>query len=156
MYQRRSGFVFTFYEQYVDVVYQLTVRMCIAVPFVALASWLFLVSPWAAVLMTSMLVAVLLEVLGFLYFLNLKINGVCVVNLVMSIGFSVEFTAHIARVFMMSRGSSDERAQNALRVMFIPTVNGAISTLLGVLPMGFANFPYFKLYFFNQYFLPTA
>ena len=48
-----------------------------------------------------------------------QINGVCMVNLIMSIGFSVEFTAHITRAFMMATGTRRERARTALRVMFM-------------------------------------
>jgi len=148
-----SGFVFNFYEQYVSVESSLASSLWQVALAVFIVSHLFLFHPGAVFIMCSVIAFVVIEVYGFLEFVGLKVNGVCVVNLVMAVGVSVEFTAHITRIFMTAKGTRDERAKKALTTMFAPTLNGALSTFIGVLPMGFAQFPYFQLYFFRQYVL---
>eukprot|EP00808_Paulinella_micropora_P010560 g46110.t1 len=90
-------------------------------------------------------------VMGFLSWLGLKLNGVSVVNMVMAVGVSVEFTAHITRLFMVTPGSNVARAVSALSRMFFPICLGVLSTFIGILPLAFADFGYFRLYFFQQY-----
>jgi len=69
----------------------------------------------------------------------------------MGVGVSVEFCAHIMRFFMVFTGARHDRANQALRLMAYPIINGCITTFIGVFPMAFAKFPYFTLYFFYQY-----
>jgi len=92
-----------------------------------------------------------MQVFGYLEWFGLKLNGVSVVNIVMAVGVSVEFTAHIARAFMIASGSRRERASEAVLALGFPVLAGGFSTFLGVVAMAFAFFPYFRLYFFGMY-----
>lgn len=147
-----GGLSIDLYEQYVLVNQRLLTGLSSAAIGVLLASFTLLLHPSAVLLMGGVIAMTTFEVYGCLSFLSLKVNGVCVVNLVMCLGVSVEFTAHIVRAYMVSgRHSRQERASEAIQVMFTPTANSLVSTFLGILPMGFASFPYFRLYFFQQY-----
>jgi patched 1 protein len=148
-----GGFVFDFYEQYLNVNEYLFTNLLYVLIGVFFASFFFLFHGITTFLMMLCIMCTIFQIYGFLAFSGLKINGVCVVNLVMGVGVSVEFTAHIARVFMIVAGTRMERAIKALETMFFPIVLGAISTFIGNFPMYFANFPYFRLYFFNMYVL---
>ena len=66
---------------------------------------------------------------------------------------SVEFTAHTTRSFMLAVGTRSERVQEALDAMFVPILSGSFSTFLGISALAFAEFPYFRIYFFYMYML---
>jgi len=145
-----SGFVFDLYEQYVNVRKYLGQQLGFISIGIICISWIFLLHPGMVAIMMAVIVVITVEIYGVLYFFNIKLNGVCVINIVFSLGMSVEFTAHISRLFMVIPGTRAERAQAAMAKMIFPLCFSATSTILGVLPLNFAKFPYFILYFFNQ------
>jgi hypothetical protein len=56
--------------------------------------------------------------LGMMYLWNIELNAVSLVNLVMSVGISLEFCAHICRDFVLSSQRSRlKRAEHALADM---------------------------------------
>lgn len=56
--------------------------------------------------------------IGMMYLWNIELNAVSLVNLVMSIGISLEFCAHISRDFVLSTQRSRlKRAEHALADM---------------------------------------
>lgn len=61
---------------------------------------------------------IIVNMFGAMYLLNITLNAVSLVNLVMAVGISVEFCAHLARDFAISlEGSRVKRAQHALAYM---------------------------------------
>ena len=53
-----------------------------------------------------------------MYIWNIEMNAISLVNLVMSVGISLEFCAHICRDFILSaKGSRLKRAEKALAYM---------------------------------------
>jgi len=150
-----SGFIYALYEQYLDVNHYLI--MCLIYVGIGVFGSLFALiwHPGAVLIAFGVIVKTIVEVYGFLFWLGLKVNGVCVVNMVMGVGVSVEFVAHVVRTFMITEGTRLERGQETFRVMFAPMLSGGFSTFLSVFFMAFAKFPYFRLYFFNMYVLIT-
>jgi hypothetical protein len=146
-----SGFLYDLYEQYVNVNKYLAQQMGYLCITVACGSFLFLLHPGATLILLAVVAIITAEVYGYQYFFDLKMNGVCVVNLVFSIGNSVECTAHVIRMFMTLPGTRMERSQVSLARMLYPLIFSALSNFLGVLPLLFAKFPYFVLYFFYQF-----
>ncbi len=58
------------------------------------------------------------DMLGMMYLWNIELNAVSLVNLVMSVGISLEFCAHICRDFVLSTQRSRlKRAEHALADM---------------------------------------
>lgn len=54
---------------------------------------------------------ILIDLMGVMAIWDIPLNAVSVVNLVMSIGISVEFCIHIAVMFMRTKGTRDQRTQ---------------------------------------------
>jgi Niemann-Pick C1 protein len=55
---------------------------------------------------------------AIMYIWNIELNAISLVNLVMSVGISLEFCAHICRDFILSaKGSRLKRAEQALAYM---------------------------------------
>lgn len=123
--------------------------MCLAL--ITVVSFLFLFHPSAVAIVTIMIGITVIEILGFFSHIGLKANGPAAMNLILAVGLCVEFNAHIARHYVTSRGSRQDRAHAALAVMGGPVLLGAVSTFLGVAFLAAAKFPYFVLYFFNMY-----
>eukprot|EP00456_Euglypha_rotunda_P064307 TRINITY_DN5470_c0_g1_i18.p1 TRINITY_DN5470_c0_g1~~TRINITY_DN5470_c0_g1_i18.p1 ORF type:complete len:858 (+),score=99.71 TRINITY_DN5470_c0_g1_i18:213-2576(+) len=146
-----GGFLFDLYEQYVNVQHELTSNLGYTVIGVLGISFCFLLHPAAVFINVCMISLTLAECYGFLALFHLKLNGVSVVNLILAIGLIVVPTEHITRVFMVTNGTTSDRAKTALAKMVFPMLFSTISTFLGELPMEFAKFPYFRLYFFYQY-----
>jgi len=60
----------------------------------------------------------------------------------------VEFTAHVVFAFLTALGSRNERMAAAVDQVFVPVIHGALSTLLGILMLGFSQFEFVFKYFF--------
>jgi Patched family len=88
-----------------------------------------------------------------------KLNGFSLANLIIAIGLSVEFTAHVAREFLLQTGSRTQRVQQALVVrrvqsspsqlwwcfclpqeLFAPVTYGALCSFLPLIPLAFAKY----------------
>lgn len=148
-----AGFVFDMYEQYLGLKSVLVENLLWAGLGIAVVSCLFLFHPGAVLILVGVMAVILFEIYGLLHAFELKMNGVAIVNLIVAIGVSVEFTAHVVRAFMTSRGARHERAAEALAIMLVPVSAGAASTLLGVSVLAFAAFPYYVLYYFRMFVL---
>jgi len=118
---------------------------------VALCLFTFLYNPLAVAILLFVIAIITTEVYGYLWWFGLELNGVSVVNVIMGVGLSVEFTAHFCRFFMVFTGTRTQRANQSLRLIVFPVINATLTTFIGVFPMAFAKFPYFTLYFFYQY-----
>ena len=72
----------------------------------------------------------------------------------MSVGISVEFSAHLALAFLDAtdaRAGGSNRADavdSALEQLLAPVLDGGVSTLLGLLMLGFSEFAFVRKYFF--------
>jgi len=130
---------------------------------VMVAGLLFLIHPLAACVVLLVEVVMVIEVYGFVNWADLHMNGVLTLNMLVSVGLTMEFAAHIARAFMMAPAKPGEkigiphalqgqiRMKKALREMFTPVTLTAITTFIGVAPIASASFPYFRDYYFTLY-----
>ena len=59
-------------------------------------------------------------------------------------------------VASMSHAGPWRRASAAVRSLGAATVNGAVTTFLGVMPIAFSYYKYFVVYFFTQYVIILA
>jgi predicted RND superfamily exporter protein len=78
-------------------------------------------------------------VIGWLALCGSELDPISAVTLLMSIGFSVNFTAHVTyRFFKSGETIKDrkERVQRSLHMIVWPSMQSAISTFLGVCMMG--------------------
>jgi Niemann-Pick C1 protein len=62
------------------------------------------IDPWSAMIIVVTILMILINLLGLMYWWSIDFNAISVVNLVMSVGLSVEFCSHIVRGFVVSEG----------------------------------------------------
>eukprot|EP00918_Siedleckia_nematoides_P105171 GHVU01229669.1.p1 GENE.GHVU01229669.1~~GHVU01229669.1.p1 ORF type:complete len:277 (+),score=68.82 GHVU01229669.1:1-831(+) len=71
-----------------------------------------------------------------MYFAGVQLNILTMILLILSIGFSVDYTVHMAHTFAHCLGAShDLRVIETLVLMGNPVTHGAVSTWLGILVM---------------------
>jgi patched 1 protein len=143
-----SGIAFTFWEQYLDLNWNLVKAISVISIAVFIVVSIMLFSPWAAACILLILLMMTVELAGFISFCNIKLNPVSAVSLITAVGIGVEFTAHVVFSFITAPGSRDERMAQAVDQVFVPVLHGALSTLLGIIMLGFSDFDFVVKYFF--------
>lgn len=99
------------------------------------------------------LVSILFNILSVMYWWDISLNAVSLVNLVMSIGISVEFCSHILHHYCTnSRSSSKLRAQNALAKMGSSVFSGiALTKFVGIVVLANSKSQIFQIFYFRMY-----
>lgn len=109
----------------------------------------FLCSLWVA----FSIISIELGVAGYMALWDVNLDSISMVNLIMCIGYSVDFTAHICYAYMTSKSnSSKERVRESLYSLGWPIFQGAVSTILGCIALLLAG-SYIFLVFFKMIFL---
>jgi len=105
------------------------------------------VSAFSAILS---IVSTLTGCLGFMSIWGIVLDGITLINLIMCIGFSVDFSAHFCYHYIDKKSKSesdDEIVERTLLSVWKPVLQGAISTLLGVVGMLYAPATSFVIFF---------
>ncbi|XP_017286792.1 protein patched homolog 1 [Kryptolebias marmoratus] len=143
-----NGYPFLFWEQYVSLRHWLLLSISVVLACTFLVCGLFLLNPWTAGIIVLVLSLMTVELFGFMGLMGIKLSAVPVVILIASVGIGVEFTVHVALAFLTAIGDRHKRAVLALEHMFAPVLDGAFSTLLGVLMLAGSEFDFIVRYFF--------
>ncbi|XP_048383214.1 protein patched homolog 1 isoform X1 [Stegostoma tigrinum] len=143
-----NGYPFLFWEQYVGLRHWLLLAISVVLACTFLACALFLLNPWTAGIIVLILALMTVELFGMMGLIGIKLSAVPVVILIASVGIGVEFTVHVALAFLTAIGDKNRRAVLALEHMFAPVLDGAVSTLLGVLMLAGSEFDFIVRYFF--------
>ncbi|XP_053399173.1 patched domain-containing protein 3-like [Mercenaria mercenaria] len=141
---------FLFYEQYVIILSQTLQTLGIAVAMVFFITFIFMPHPLLLLYITTTVAMITVGIFGSLPFLDLTLSSITMIHIIMSIGFSVDFAAHICHGYMISKGKDrNERMKEGLRRSGTPIFHGAISSILGVIILAAAKsyifFSFFKV-----------
>ncbi|XP_019086605.1 PREDICTED: Niemann-Pick C1 protein-like isoform X3 [Camelina sativa] len=143
---------YIFFEQYLDIWRVALTNLAIAIGAIFVVCLLITSSAWSSAIIVLVLVMILLDLMGMMVILGIQLNAVSVVNLIMSIGISVEFCVHISHAFLMSSGNREQRAREALETMGASVFSGiTLTKLVGVIVLCFARSEIFVVYYFQMY-----
>ncbi|XP_025022430.1 protein patched homolog 1 [Python bivittatus] len=143
-----NGYPFLFWEQYISLRHWLLLSISVVLACTFLVCALILLNPWTAGIIVVVLALMTVELFGMMGLIGIKLSAVPVVILIASVGIGVEFTVHIALAFLTAIGDKNRRTVLALEHMFAPVLDGAVSTLLGVLMLAGSEFDFIVRYFF--------
>uniref|UniRef100_A0A8C0AUB8 Patched 2 n=1 Tax=Buteo japonicus TaxID=224669 RepID=A0A8C0AUB8_9AVES len=143
-----SGYPFLFWEQYIGLRHWFLLAISILLACTFLVCALLLLNPWTAGIIVSILAMMAVELFGIMGLMGIKLSAIPVVILIASVGIGVEFTVHVALGFLTAAGSRNVRSAAALEHTFAPVMDGAVSTLLGVLMLAGSEFDFIMRYFF--------
>lgn len=139
---------FIYYEHYLSIMKNTLLAVGIAVIgmlFIALA---FIPHPISITCVLLTMITIVMGMLGFMYFWGLRLSAITSVQIILSVGFCVDFTVHISHAFMAASGKNRNlRVIHALEKVGVPVLNGAISSVLGILMLAFAKSYVFKSFF---------
>ncbi|XP_064848811.1 protein patched homolog 1 [Oncorhynchus masou masou] len=143
-----NGYPFLFWEQYIGLRHWFLLAVSVVLACTFLVCAILLLNPWTAGIIVFILAMMTVELFGIMGLIGIKLSAIPVVILIASVGIGVEFTVHIALAFLTAIGNRNRRSALALEHMFAPVIDGAISTLLGVLMLAGSEFDFILRYFF--------
>ncbi|XP_028987759.1 patched domain-containing protein 3 [Betta splendens] len=139
---------FIYYDQYAVIMGDTIQTMVAAMATMLVVSLILipnlLCSAWVAFAMCS----VIAGVMGFMALWGVTLDSISMINLVMCIGFSVDFSAHVTYSFASSAKSDvNQKAVDALSHAGCPILQGALSTVLGVVVLSMSGSYIFRTFF---------
>ncbi|PFX12475.1 Patched domain-containing protein 3 [Stylophora pistillata] len=142
---RRS---FIFYEQYAITSRETVRNLIIAALAVLVVTGPFLVDFTVTLLVVLNFAALICELFGLMVIWDVSLNFVSMINLVMAVGFAVDYSAHVAHAYTTSnKETADKRVVEALSTIGASVLMGGFSTFLGMVLLGFASSEIFRIFF---------
>ncbi|XP_078573965.1 patched domain-containing protein 3-like [Branchiostoma floridae x Branchiostoma japonicum] len=139
---------FVYYDQYIAILPNTLQNLGIATGAMLVVSLFLMPHVVNAVWVTLAIASICTGVLGFMTLWSVNLDSVSMINIIMCIGFSVDFSAHIVYSFVTAKESSrDARAVHALYSLGVPILQGSISTILGVAALSMAPSYGFRTFF---------
>lgn len=145
---------YVFYEQYLTITQDTWKDLLICLTGVFVVTFLLMGFNFGLAFCIIFTVAmIIVDLMGLMYLWDINLNAVSLVNLVMSIGISVEFCAHIARAFSTSPYTSRvRRAEDALGRVGSSVFSGiTLTKFVGVFVLRFSKSELFETYYFRMY-----
>jgi Niemann-Pick C1 protein len=97
-------------------------------------------SPITAIVITVNVAFCIVEILGFMHALGIAIDSVSVINIVLAVGLSIDYSAHVGHCFMTKGGDDkNKRALEALADIGSAVLSGALTTFLAVVVLLFSS-----------------
>uniref|UniRef100_A0A8C4WDZ0 Patched 2 n=1 Tax=Gopherus evgoodei TaxID=1825980 RepID=A0A8C4WDZ0_9SAUR len=143
-----SGYPFLFWEQYIGLRHWFLLAVSIVLACTFLVCAVLLLNPWTAGIIVAVLAMMTVELFGIMGLMGIKLSAIPAVILIASVGIGVEFTVHVALGFLTAMGSRPLRSALALEHTLAPVLDGALSTLLGLLMLAGSEFDFILRYFF--------
>lgn len=144
---------FVFFDQF-ELVRPTSVQcMVIGAIIMMIISFIFIPNVLCSIWITFSVISIEVGVVGYMSLWDVNLDSISMINLIMCIGFSIDFTAHICYVYMSSKCKlPKDRVREALYSLGLPIVQGSVSTILGVVALLLAE-SYIFLVFFKMVFL---
>ena len=111
---------FIYFDQFLGVLPNTVQCVGLAALIMLIVSLVFIPNPICSLWVAFAIMSIELGVLGFMAFWGINLDAISMINLIMSIGFSVDFAAHISYSYMDSEGTPDDRVRNSLYSLGLP------------------------------------
>merc|ERR1719223_777857 len=119
---------------------ELFLNVGLALAAVAVIVLITVASPLTALIITVNVALCIIEILGFMHALGIAIDSVSVINIVLAVGLSIDYSAHVGHCFMIKGGNDkNNRALEALADIGAAVLNGALTTFLAVVVLLFSS-----------------
>lgn len=145
---------YVFYEQYLTIWQETltSISLSLAVIFVVTV-FLTGLSLFSAVIVVLTVLMIIIDLAGLMYWWNISLNAVSLVNLVMAAGISVEFCSHIVHSYTTSVAMTRVgKASEALSVMGSSVFSGiTLTKFVGIVVLAFAKSQIFRVFYFRMY-----
>lgn len=125
---------FIVFEQFVVILPNTLQNLAIALFAMLIVSLTLIPNPLVALLVTLCVASIESGVVGFMSLWGVSLDGISMINIILCIGFSVDFSAHICYSFVTQNSQipSKQRTAESLYSLGFPILQSAVSTMLGV------------------------
>lgn len=147
-------FTYVFYEQYLTIWQQTFRNLSISCATIFIVTYVLLGRDlYISIIVMETIASIVINLMGLMYFWNIQLNAISLVNLVMAVGISVEFCSHIARTFALSdKPAPVDRAHEALVQIGSSVLSGiTLTKIAGISVLAFAKSKIFRVYYFRMY-----
>ncbi|XP_062898580.1 patched domain-containing protein 3-like [Mobula hypostoma] len=139
---------FIYFDQYLVIISTTIQNIGVAAGAMLLIALLLIPNPICSIWVTFAISSVLVGVAGFMTLWGVNLDSISMINLVICIGFSVDFTAHISYAFVSSeKETANERSVDSLYRLGYPIIQGAVSTIMGIISLSAAASYIFRTFF---------
>lgn len=140
---------FKYYEQFEQTLPNVLQAFLIAIEAMYIIALMFIPDLISVFCIIATMGSILVGLVGLMNIWSLTLSSITMIELIMSVGFCVDFSAHICHAFIAKSGNGDRsrRAYKACLNVGIPILNSAISTILGLTLLAFC-----KSYIFISFF----
>ncbi|XP_067123977.1 patched domain-containing protein 3-like [Centruroides vittatus] len=109
---------------------------------------LFIPNVMCVILAAFIIATVEITVIGYMTLWNVKMDTVAMLNLIICIGFSVDYTAHLSYTYVLCKKKNRKNVITlTLKNIGMPIFQGCASTILSVVPLIFAPAYIFHCFF---------
>lgn len=144
---------YVFYEQYLtmwsDAFSSVGYSMIAALVITLVLSGFNFVTTFAIIFTTILIVV---NMMGLMYIWNIPLNAVSCVNLIVSIGISVEFCSHITYSFAISKKPPRSKVKDALKSVGATIITGITLTNIPIIVLAFSYTQLIEVFFFRMFF----
>ncbi|XP_033120947.1 patched domain-containing protein 3-like isoform X2 [Anneissia japonica] len=145
---RAFGPTFVYTEQFIIIVPTTLQNLIIATICMFFVALVLIPHPICAVCVTISIASIEAGVIGFMTFWGVNLDGTSMINVILCIGFSVDFTAHVTYAYVIATDEDpNKRAISALHSLGMPIVQGGFSTILGMFALCSAPAYIFRSFF---------
>eukprot|EP00933_Yihiella_yeosuensis_P032822 TRINITY_DN26483_c0_g1_i1.p1 TRINITY_DN26483_c0_g1~~TRINITY_DN26483_c0_g1_i1.p1 ORF type:complete len:927 (+),score=196.51 TRINITY_DN26483_c0_g1_i1:71-2851(+) len=131
----------------------LNVALCMIAVF--LLTLMLIAHPGTSSLVFICVAMTIVDILGCMNMWGLAIDNVSVIQLVIAVGLSVDYAAHVGHSFMTKVGTNQERAISTMGDVGSAVLNGGVSTFLAVLLLAGSKSYVFRV-LFQTFFLTVV
>ena len=124
---------FMYFNQYSAILENTVQNVVVASTAMFMVSLWLIPHPLCSLWVTFAIASVIVVVMGFMAFWNVNLDCIAMINLVICIGFSFDFSGHISSAFVSSSEHSvNQKATEALYLLDYPVWQCAVSTIIRV------------------------
>lgn len=139
---------FIYFEQYAVVAEEVRNNVLLVAFIIGLMLIPFCIHPLVIFFVMLCFLLLIIELFGLMYFWEVHLNAISMINIVMAIGFTVDYCTHITHSFVTSTEDSvDKRIVDALSTVGGSVLLGGVSTFLGMSLTGLATTAIFQVSF---------
>lgn len=140
--------LFVLFDQFLLIKETSIQAVGVATAVMMLISFIFIPIPSCALWVAFSIFSIEIGVVGYMSWWNVNLDAISMINLILCIGFSVDYSAHITYAYISSEQKDpDIRMRNALHSLGLPIAQGSVSTLLGIVVLNAAPSYIFTVFF---------
>lgn len=113
-----------------------------------IVSFIFIPNILCSIWVAFSIISIETGVVGYMALWSVNLDSISMINLIMCIGFSVDYTAHICYAYMSSKARRPaDKVKECLYALGVPIFQGSISTILGMVALLLADSYIFSVFF---------